>query len=58
RQFTCSFEGCGKSYTRLFTLKLHIKTIHENIKPYKCTFDDCTLSFSRRHNLIRHTKVH
>ncbi|KAI8900365.1 hypothetical protein BC833DRAFT_523623, partial [Globomyces pollinis-pini] len=31
---------------------------HEQLKPFACEHGNCTLKFARKHDLIRHTKVH
>ena len=45
-------EICNKSFTRGKSLKRHITSIHEGIKPFKC--DTCEVSFSQKSNLDRH----
>ena len=43
---------CHKSFTRGKSLKRHITSIHEGIKPFKC--DTCEVSFGQKSNLDRH----
>ena len=44
--FKCQIIECHKSYKSKENLKLHIKNIHEGIKPYQCSY--CELKFSHR----------
>ena len=45
-------DSCGKSFTRLGYLKIHIKIVHEGQKNYKC--DSCEKTFTESGSL-RHT---
>ncbi|KAJ3001023.1 hypothetical protein HDV02_000092 [Globomyces sp. JEL0801] len=53
--YKCTYEG---SYTRAYTLKLHVTAAHQKLKPYKCEYGECEHEFSRKHDLIRHTMIH
>ncbi|KAI8900358.1 hypothetical protein BC833DRAFT_549382 [Globomyces pollinis-pini] len=61
-QFTkshaCPYKGCKNTYTRAYTLKLHVAASHQNLKPHKCTHPGCDLRFARKHDLVRHAQVH
>ena len=48
--FKCLDEKCNKLYKSKEYLNLHIKNIHEGIKPYKCQY--CSLEFSHRNGKI------
>ena len=48
--FKCLDEKCNKLYKSKEYLNLHIKNIHEGIKPYKCQY--CSLEFSHRNGNI------
>jgi hypothetical protein len=44
--YRCIYEGCSKAYKSKENLKLHIKTFHLKLKPYKCEF--CSSAFTHR----------
>ena len=50
----CKF--CRKGFTQPHTLKLHIKNVHEGVKPFKCP--SCGKAFSIGQNMKRHIKIH
>ena len=45
-------ESCGKSFSRAYSLKKHIHTVHEGHKDYKC--ESCDKSFSQASTLKTH----
>jgi KRAB domain-containing zinc finger protein len=47
---------CGKAYNLLYQLKLHIKSIHLDIKPHVC--QECGKAFSRKDKLQDHIDLH
>ncbi|CAG2220180.1 KRAB [Mytilus edulis] len=52
--FHCSL--CPKTFTRASGKLIHMKTVHERLRPFKC--DICTKTFSNRSNLQKHLMVH
>ncbi|KAJ9662348.1 hypothetical protein H2198_001482 [Neophaeococcomyces mojaviensis] len=57
RRFECTFEGCGKSYTRAEHLGRH--QLNHNPKDiYKCDFPGCTRIFVRQDLCVRHRERH
>ena len=47
---------CDKTFTRPYTLKMHILTAHLNKKPFHCQV--CSAGFTRRESLKRHQVWH
>ena len=54
KQWKCTYDNCIKAYCSKENLKLHIKNVHLNEKPYPCYF--CNLRFSHRNGRIYHQK--
>jgi hypothetical protein len=54
KQWKCTYDNCVKAYCSKENLKLHIKNVHLNEKPYPCYF--CNLRFSHRNGRIYHQK--
>ncbi|PYH96534.1 hypothetical protein BO71DRAFT_174137 [Aspergillus ellipticus CBS 707.79] len=57
RKYDCSFEGCGKSYSRAEHLYRH-QLNHTPKQIYRCDFPDCYRSFVRQDLCIRHRERH
>uniref|UniRef100_A0A1I8M881 C2H2-type domain-containing protein n=1 Tax=Musca domestica TaxID=7370 RepID=A0A1I8M881_MUSDO len=49
----CTFEGCGKAYSRLENLKTHLRS-HTGEKPYTCEYPGCTKAFSNASDRAKH----
>ena len=46
--YICPEPGCGRKYSRLGRLKIHLKT------PYRCSYEGCQKAFTERGNLQVH----
>lgn len=57
RPFACSEPGCGRRFSRKFTLGEHTKT-HTGERPYRCPLPECAKRFSTSGNLARHKRLH
>ncbi|KAL4876662.1 fungal-specific transcription factor domain-containing protein [Aspergillus karnatakaensis] len=57
RKFDCSYEGCGKSYSRAEHLYRH-QLNHAPKQIYRCDFPDCYRSFVRQDLCVRHRERH
>lgn len=53
--FTCTYNNCGKKFTRRYNVRSHIQT-HLSDRPFSCSY--CPKSFVRQHDLNRHIKSH
>nr|XP_048309430.1 Krueppel-like factor 17 [Myodes glareolus] len=56
-RFFCTYQGCGKSYTKSFHLKDHMKK-HTGQKAYVCSEPGCQWKFFRSGDLQRHKRKH
>ncbi|KAJ5964103.1 Zinc finger C2H2 [Penicillium vulpinum] len=55
KAFSCSFEGCDKSFNRPARLQEHIRS-HTNERIFKCDYEGCDKSFLRLTHLQYHVK--
>ncbi|KAF8966368.1 hypothetical protein BGZ46_000393, partial [Entomortierella lignicola] len=53
--FKCGYDGCSKTFSRLYNLTSHIKS-HSNQRPFQC--DHCDRQFARLHDKKRHERLH
>ncbi|KAH9944495.1 uncharacterized protein BXZ73DRAFT_87378 [Epithele typhae] len=56
RQYTCSFEGCTKSYKKPSRLEEHERSHTGTVTPYTCSA--CNKSYLRESHLQAHARVH
>ncbi|KAJ6018420.1 zinc finger protein, partial [Penicillium canescens] len=57
RDFTCSWEHCGKSFHHRSDLSRHYR-IHTNDRPYHCDVKNCDKRFIQRSTLTVHSRTH
>ena len=57
KSFKCTYDGCGRKYTSMSNLKMHIKS-HEGKFKYKCDYGDCAKAFLTSYSLKIHRRVH
>ncbi|KFB40858.1 transcription factor Sp8 [Anopheles sinensis] len=57
RNFSCSFAGCDKAYTRMCHLRAH-ELLHNGTLPYRCPWEKCNAAFARSFELSRHRRKH
>lgn len=57
RKFSCTFDGCGRSFERRGHLEEHVDSKHKNIQRFQCRV--CSRSFSHKSSWRRHmSKMH
>ena len=54
KPFKCNYEDCLKTFASKHDLKVHVNSIHLNLRPFKC--HQCHASFNQKVNLERHFK--
>lgn len=55
KTYTCTYQECGKKFTRRYNVRSHIQT-HLCDRPFACSY--CPKKFVRQHDLNRHVKGH
>lgn len=58
RPFKCQEPGCSSRFTRIGSLRQHIREIHKNEKTFQCGEPDCGQNFARKSDLILHINHH
>ncbi|KAG9250550.1 uncharacterized protein F5Z01DRAFT_665870 [Emericellopsis atlantica] len=53
--WTCTFQNCGKEFSRKENVKSHVQT-HLNDRQFQC--EECKKCFVRAHDLKRHARIH
>ena len=51
-------EKCNKLFSTPGNLKVHVITVHEHYRPFKCTFPNCTKVYASGSQLIIHERTH
>ncbi|KAF0992542.1 hypothetical protein HZS_6969, partial [Henneguya salminicola] len=54
RKFSCTL--CTRTFEKAERLRVHVRQVHDKIKPYKCT--TCSKEFSQSSSLTKHTRIH
>ncbi|KAJ1673849.1 Transcription factor IIIA, partial [Spiromyces aspiralis] len=54
----CPHEDCRKQYLSEKSLRNHLRTVHDQVKRFKCDEPGCGAVFPYKVNLARHQKLH
>lgn len=57
RRYTCTYQGCDKSYTKPSKLADHLRS-HSGERPYCCSEPGCSKRFLRKSHLQAHAPSH
>lgn len=52
KHFQCNVSDCQKSFSRKSAVNVHIKTVHQDLRPFECRL--CQSAFGHKHLLARH----
>ncbi|KAJ3090309.1 Strongly-conserved Zn-finger binding protein (TFIIIA) [Quaeritorhiza haematococci] len=58
RTFPCTEPGCTKSFMSAKSRTVHIRSVHEGLRPHVCTTEGCGARFAHKHLLVRHRRLH
>ena len=52
KSFKCTVDGCQKTFSRKSAVAVHVKTVHQDLRPFECRL--CQSKFGHKHLLNRH----
>ncbi|XP_078583342.1 uncharacterized protein LOC144866026 isoform X1 [Branchiostoma floridae x Branchiostoma japonicum] len=55
--YKCEWKNCKSAFKRMFTLRNHIRHVHEKNR-FPCPYEGCTKTFGVRSVMMKHYKVH
>ncbi|KAL7748078.1 hypothetical protein RI367_006624 [Sorochytrium milnesiophthora] len=53
----CYWEGCAKELSSRNALNVHVRTVHEDIRPFPCLHEGCGMQFGHKYILTRHMRT-
>jgi uncharacterized Zn-finger protein len=56
KPIACNFEGCDKMFSRNGQMLMHNRTVHGNVRKYRCAH--CDNTFTNSESLTRHRRMH
>lgn len=51
----CTHEGCGQCFTSVSNLRVHLRVVHQGLRPFGCFY--CGQTFGYKHVLRRHIEA-